>query len=99
MPTHCEVCGLRFEREPGFYDGAMYISYAFSVALTIIVGFSIYFIFDNPDMWVFMTAIISIVLLLFTTMFRYSRILYLHGFGGIEYDATLDVSEKDKLVK
>lgn len=96
MPPECEVCGLRYEPEPGFYNGAMYISYAISVALTIIVGFSVYFIFGNPDMWVFMTAIISVVVLLSTTMFRYSRILYLHAFGGIKYDATLDVADKDK---
>lgn len=32
---HCEVCGSNLIHEPGFYDGAMYISYAFSVALVI----------------------------------------------------------------
>ncbi|WOK09635.1 DUF983 domain-containing protein [Imperialibacter roseus] len=96
MPVKCEVCGLRFEPEPMFYNGAMYVSYAISVALTIIVGFSVYFIFDNPDMWVYMAAIVTVVLLLSTTMFRYSRILYLHAFGGIKYDASFGVSSKDK---
>lgn len=93
MHTHCPVCGLRFDPEPGFYNGAMYVSYAVSVALTIIVGFSVYFIFGNPEMWVYMTAIVSVVILLSTTLFRYSRILYLHVFGGIKYDASLDASD------
>lgn len=30
--THCE---LKYEREPGFFYGSMYISYAFSVALFV----------------------------------------------------------------
>src|SRR5436190_12582264 len=27
MNTTCPVCGHRFEREPGFFQGAMYVSY------------------------------------------------------------------------
>lgn len=29
MKDRCEVCGQRFEPEPGFYFGAMFISYIF----------------------------------------------------------------------
>ncbi len=39
FPSMCElcpVCGLKFEREPGYFLGAMYISYG--VALITIVG-------------------------------------------------------------
>lgn len=32
---HCEVCGENFEREPGFYYGAMYVSYAWTVAFGV----------------------------------------------------------------
>lgn len=96
MHTHCRECGLRFDPEPGFYNGAMYVSYLISVALTISVGFSIYFAFDDPDMWVYMTAIVSIVVLLSTTMFRYSRIIYLHVFGGIKYNESMDKSAAGK---
>lgn len=99
MPTHCEVCGLRLDPEPGFYNGAMYVSYGISVALTIVIGFSVYFIFNNPDMWVYMTAIVTVVMLLATTMFRYSRILYLHAFGGIKYDASFESPNKQDRVR
>src|SRR6516165_11002909 len=33
MNERCPRCGLRFEREPGDYLGAMYFSYALSVPL------------------------------------------------------------------
>ena len=32
MNSHCEYCGLRYEREPGYFYGAMYVTYAFSIA-------------------------------------------------------------------
>ncbi|MGB0196394.1 MAG: DUF983 domain-containing protein [Flavobacteriales bacterium] len=35
MPAKCPVCGEDFAREPGFYFGAAYVSYALTVALWI----------------------------------------------------------------
>ncbi|MCB0764915.1 MAG: DUF983 domain-containing protein [Flavobacteriales bacterium] len=34
---NCPVCGVKFEREPGFFYGAMYVSYALAVALFVTV--------------------------------------------------------------
>jgi uncharacterized protein (DUF983 family) len=31
MHETCPVCGLRFSREPGYFIGAMYVSYGLSV--------------------------------------------------------------------
>lgn len=36
MHERCPACGLKFEREEGYFLGAMYISYA--LALIVIVG-------------------------------------------------------------
>ncbi len=93
MHANCPVCNLNFDPEPGFYFGAMFVSYAFSVALTLTVGFLVYFILGNPPMWVYTVAIILAVLLLFPTMFRYSRIFYLHMFGGVRYNPSMDTSD------
>lgn len=86
MHSHCLVCGLRFEVEPGFYFGAMYISYAMSVMIFVVVGFGIYHLFDNPDYYYYMIGIPMVVLILLPVMYRYSRVLFLHLFGGIKYD-------------
>lgn len=32
LHEHCSVCGLKFEKEVGFYYGAMYVSYGLAVA-------------------------------------------------------------------
>lgn len=85
MHPFCKVCGLQFEREPGFFIGAMYISYAFSVAIFATVGVALSVLGDYP-LYYYFIAIIAATLLLFPVMFRYSRILYLYMFGGVDFD-------------
>lgn len=33
--THCSNCNLKFSKEPGFYFGAMYVSYAIGIAIFV----------------------------------------------------------------
>ena len=86
MHKTCPYCGLMYEIEPGFFTGAMYVSYAFSVAIFVVVGFSLYFLFGDPDISIYILVIFSIILILFPLLFRYSRVLYLHWFGGVKYN-------------
>ncbi len=86
MHTHCPVCDLRFEVEPGFFIGAMYISYAMSLVIFFTVSVVIYVLFNNPEFYFYMIGIPSTVLILLPFMFRYSRVLFLYLFGGIKYD-------------
>ena len=85
MHKNCPSCGLQFEREPGFFFGAMYISYAFSVALFVAVGLGLSILGDYP-LYVYFISIVLAVILLLPVSFRYSRILFLHLFGGIDFD-------------
>jgi hypothetical protein len=82
---HCPVCGLRFEIEPGFFFGAMYVSYAFSVALFTVIAVALSVLGDYP-VYVYAISIVVAVVLLFPFMFRYSRVLFLHLFGGVRYE-------------
>jgi uncharacterized protein (DUF983 family) len=83
---HCPVCGFRYEIEPGFFFGAMYMSYAFIVAIFTIVGLLIYLFFEEPSIWLYIVGINLAVLLLLPLIFRYSRVLYLYLFGGVSYE-------------
>ena len=38
MWERCSECGLRFEREPGYFLGAMYISYALALLTIVLFG-------------------------------------------------------------
>ncbi len=71
--------------EPGFYIGAMYISYGFNVILLIAIGVTLFLFTDSPD-WVYIVSIIAASFLFIPFSFRYSRIIFLHAFGGLKYD-------------
>lgn len=92
---YCSNCGVRFEREPRFFDGAMYISYALSVGLFLISAFIIYTLFHPVSENVYLIAIVSEVFLLYPFMFRYSRILYLYAFGGLKFKPELEGEENN----
>ncbi len=81
MHEYCPVCGLRYELEIGFFWGAMYVGYAFNVALSVNVGIAVYILGHNPDVWVYMSAIIVGIILTYRLNFRYARILLLHMFA------------------
>jgi uncharacterized protein (DUF983 family) len=35
MHSNCPVCGLKFEREPGYFLGAMYFSYGMAIPILV----------------------------------------------------------------
>lgn len=86
MHQHCGVCGLRFEVEPGFFFGAMYISYAFTVSIIILTGV-ILWLFELSNMLLFILSVFTTVIVLLPFIFRFSRVLFLHLFGGVKYDS------------
>ncbi|MFY0606872.1 MAG: DUF983 domain-containing protein [Cyclobacteriaceae bacterium] len=88
--TNCEKCNLRFEREPGFFYGAMYVSYALSVALFITAVGLLYFVFDDPSLTTYVVSISLVSILFYPITFRYSRILFMYGFGGVKFKPLKD---------
>ena len=87
MPAACPACGQGYEPEPGFYWGAMYISYGFVVPVVLVVGLLVYFLGHDPDTWVYVAAVTVAVLALTPLLFRYARAVMLYAFGGVSFDA------------
>ncbi len=85
MHKNCPSCGQNFEIEPGFYFGAMYISYAINTGLTLVIGLT-FFNLGIKDFWIYMATIIGVVVVLIPPIFRFSRVLFLYWLGGVKYD-------------
>lgn len=86
MHETCPHCGLKFEIEPGFFWGAMYFSYAFGVAISVIFGVLAWWLFDDPAIWVYMVVIFTPLFLVSPLSMRYSRVLMLYLFGEVSYN-------------
>lgn len=86
MPGHCSVCGLSFMPEPGFYYGAMYMSYALTIALSVFNFIWIYLLWGFVVMpYLIINSVL--LLLLIPLFFRYGRSFYLALIYKIEYTA------------
>lgn len=85
----CSHCGLRYESEPGFFTGAMYVSYALVVAVLITIFTALNILDLYTPILAIGLVVVSIVLLV-PVFFRYSRVLFLHLFGNVQYDSTLN---------
>ena len=77
MHPLCPSCGLEYEREPGYFTGAMYFSYALGLALCAPVGVALT-VFAGFSAIQCILAIAVMVPLLIPLLFRYSRILWMH---------------------
>ncbi len=87
MHKHCAHCGYRYEIEPGFFFGAMYVSYAFQIAILIGSGILVSLFFKEPPIWVYVVTVAFFIVLTFPFSFRFSRLIWLYLFVNYEPNA------------
>lgn len=78
MNDPCPVCGLVFEREPGYFFGAMYFSYFLAVAILVPLFYLARWLFPNLDDLVVPLIAFIPYLPLIPFVFRYSRVLWIY---------------------
>lgn len=80
MPAHCPKCNQAFFLEPGFYFGAMFVSYMLSVGIGLVV-FTLLWSTSGFDKKVyFMRSAVEttfVLVLLFPIVLRLSRAIWL----------------------
>jgi hypothetical protein len=80
MHQACPVCNLDYQPEPGFYFGAGYVSYAITIAISIIIFVCLYPFVDWYRWEIYVGVIFGVLLLTFPLIFRYSRVGWLYIF-------------------
>jgi uncharacterized protein (DUF983 family) len=77
MNEHCPVCGLKFEREQGYFLGAMYVSFGLSILPVCLLVLLIWAITRWPldrvvicTFFVYLPAVPLVV--------RFSRVVWIH---------------------
>lgn len=88
MHTRCSHCALKYEIEPGFFYGSMYVSYGLTVAICIAVLVAMYIlslIFNfEIDFYLYLILITITLFITAPYLFRFSRALWIKLF--IKYD-------------
>lgn len=84
MNQHCPHCHAKFEKEPGYFFGAMYVNYGLTVAQAITTYvIAQQFFTVNFDLRII--GIISIVIILMSSInIRVSRLLWIYMFKNFK---------------
>ncbi len=91
MPDNCSVCNQDFRIEPGFYSGALWVSYPIFVLLIIPLSAILIFYTQLFVGWVFLIIAIA-VFGLQPLIMRISRAIWINVF--VHYD--LEILKKKK---
>lgn len=83
MPEHCPKCGQRYYLEPGFYFGAMFISYILTGWYSLIFVGGLILLADVQWEMAFTLMVISLAIL-FVWIFRISRAIWINF--NVKYD-------------
>lgn len=80
MKKECDNCHYHFDREPGYFLGAMYLSYGLAVLQGLITFLICYFFFPNMPTIAIPLTIMAVIVLFAYKNFKLSRIIYIHIF-------------------
>jgi hypothetical protein len=94
MVKQCPVCGQKSEPEPGFYYGAMYVSYAVAVAIGCFVGVPM--LFFGASAMATVIAIAAALVIFSPITLRISRMIWINFF--VDYDKDLNNKKKDETI-
>ena len=89
MPPTCPHCNLNFHREPGFYFGAMFITYGISSWVFFMIGLVMTFGFGYSFNYA-LIVILIFAALTFVYTFRLARSIWIHIF--VKYDPSFEKS-------
>ena len=77
MNERCPACGIRFEREQGYFLGALYVAYGFSVPIISVLTLLCWLLGAGSvgrSLW----FAIAVFFPFSPVVFRYSRVVWMH---------------------
>jgi uncharacterized protein (DUF983 family) len=86
MNDRCNCCGQSFMPEPGYYFGAMFVSYGINAAFFIAVWLGMRLFMDEISVAAMITALFMVVIGLMPVTFRLSRVLWIYLFVRYQGD-------------
>lgn len=80
MHSTCSNCGHKYEKEPGFFYGAMYVSYALGVAQIVATFVICQFFFDDVFDPLMLPFMIGILIVMAPINYKFSRVIWMYLF-------------------
>lgn len=84
MQDHCPVCQQIYEPEPGYYYGAMFVSYGLTTGPTLAIVWLMMLFSEEVTVWMFVGALVLALLLFLPAIFKLSRAIWINIFIGYD---------------
>lgn len=92
MYDNCPVCKESYDRETGFYVGAMYASYGLTVVYGLLLFVTMVVLF-KLDIVVFLISFSVSLILLLPWVYRKSRLIWINLFVGYRKNSTKKITK------
>jgi len=79
MHSHCSECHLKFEKEPGYFFGAMFVNYGITVGEALLTYFIASLFFDQAFDQRILLIIAAVILSLTFFNIRLSRMIWMYA--------------------
>jgi hypothetical protein len=76
----CPVCHRKYTPEPGFFFGAMYVSYALGVALFVTIYVAIAVLYPEAPIWLYISSILGSLFLFGPYLYALSKSIWANLF-------------------
>jgi uncharacterized protein (DUF983 family) len=89
IKENCDKCGLKYEKEPGFYYGAMYVAYGLAVATFVTFWVSMNLFFDQVSIGIQIGVIVTAIIVLGPYLYVLSKIIWANMFISYKKDKSM----------
>lgn len=80
----CPNCKLKYEKEPGFFQGSYYVTYSIGVATIVTVSVAMLVLFPNASFNAMMYTVLGTLILLTPFIYPLSKIIWANFFTAYE---------------
>ena len=93
MHSECPICKEDYEKEPGFYQGAMYVNYALTVAAGV-GWFILVYLIVGFDPLIYCVSFLILLIVMLPWLFRTGRLTWINFFVKYNKDSSNIDSKK-----
>lgn len=77
---NCSSCGCKYSKEPGFYYGAMYVSYGLSVGILVAAFVLTYLLYPSASPMIYIATLLFALVVSAPYVFALSKIIWANMF-------------------
>lgn len=86
----CSHCKLKYEKEPGFFQGSYYVTYALGVATIVTVWVAMYVLFPKANFDHYLWGVLGTLIVLTPIIYPLSKIIWANFFTSYESEYNKD---------